>query len=468
MIKQVFYFDGKEFIRFYHDGFNDYRKNRNLSENTVIDSHNIEFKEYYIDDLINEDIECDDIIEGFLSRNNKKNPYSSCCCNYKEYINYNKELYNEFQDKDIFKKVSDFVEEWSGFKLKYNPYSIFNIFVFNRTLIDINLTTNDEGNIFIDYNQNIYNNILFIIKLKLGNIIVNTMVYRGSIKNIIPNQLWDSIDIEIYSEDNKLIYAYYDLHFIKYININMGIINKDIEMNLKTQKRKVNLKSVFNQLLKVGKKNSDSDRLISYLYNEQLAYKKKNYNNRLFEFLGKNEEDKAFKIFEQISSADGFTEMWIFDPYFIDYKPKGGKDKLNDIIIILSKNLSLKKNIVYEVGKNINLEEKNENSIDKNKVHQEFDEFIKAIKPTKEIINKKAKQNLNITFYGTKEHFHDRFIFLTNDDFIKGYMLGTSLNSFGDNYSTIIELDLDNAKIVFNKLKNNVVNKDNIMVKEDF
>lgn len=144
--------------------------------------------------------------------------------------------------------------------------------------------------------------------------------------------------------------------------------------------------------------------------------------------------------------------MWIYDPYFIDYRPKGGKARINDILKVLGKNIRLKKNIVFEADS-------------EEVARQQFEKFREAIKDTVEFF-KKRKIDLNFTFYGTKEHFHDRFLFLINEYSLKTFMLGTSFNSFGDNYSAIIELDPLDGKKVFDILNKEIVSRNHIVLSE--
>ena len=64
-----------------------------------------------------------------------------------------------------------------------------------------------------------------------------------------------------------------------------------------------------------------------------------------------------------------------------------------------------------------------------------------------------------LTFIKARETFHDRFIFLINDEKIIGYQIGTSLNSFGTNYSNIIKLNDYCAKIIFDILYENILSE---------
>ena len=69
-------------------------------------------------------------------------------------------------------------------------------------------------------------------------------------------------------------------------------------------------------------------------------------------------------------------------------------------------------------------------------------------------------KNLNlekIKFIRAEKQFHDRFIFLNNIDKVTGYQIGTSLNSFGTNYSNIIKLNDNCAKEIFKILHEDIV-----------
>ena len=56
--------------------------------------------------------------------------------------------------------------------------------------------------------------------------------------------------------------------------------------------------------------------------------------------------------------------------------------------------------------------------------------------------------------------FHDRFIFLKSDKEIIGYQIGTSLNSFGTNYSNIIKLNDYCAQSIFKTLFEDIVSEE--------
>ena len=139
--------------------------------------------------------------------------------------------------------------------------------------------------------------------------------------------------------------------------------------------------------------------------------------------------------------------MWIFDPYFISLDIGGGKDRINDIIKVLGSNLNLKKKIVFEKSKG------------------DFTAFKDAIKDTVEELQKR-KISLDFTFYGTGTHFHDRFIFLKNEDQMQSFLFGTSFNSLGDNYSTVVELNAMNGKSIFEILMKDVASEEYISMYE--
>lgn len=449
MIKQQILFDNEEILRIYHDDFKDYPKDRKLYYKKEVKGHIIEFKELYITNITEEEIHYDEEIDGFLYKNHNKNPYTTYCCYYREFINYRKKDFIEriMKDKKIFNTISDFIKQWTGFNLRTSPFSIYNILIFTPSFIDIKmkLDRKNQKSIYIYILENPYTKLTISVKFKINNIIVDSKIYNEDVKVIGTDKDWNKIDVEIYNENYELVYKAYDLSFIKQMNINMNLLVREVEKNLKKTSKSIKLKEVIGQPIKIGNKNNTD--IFDYLYQEKLACKELKAN-KSFDFLRKNEYDKALKIFKKIANNSDYDEMWIFDPYFIDYNVSGGKDRLEDIITALSVNLSLKKFVVFYYGEDCNIL---------------FKDFLDSFSSLRLLVGDKG---LNYEFYGIKEKFHDRFVFLKNNLGIKGYMIGTSFNSFGDNYSTILELENYQAEFIFNILKSDLLTDENILLKE--
>lgn len=453
MIKQQFFLKDMEILRLYHSGFDDYPKTRDINESEDITDGVVEFREYRIENLEDEKINYDNIAYGFLCFNHTKNPYSRLCSEYKEFITYEKDLIDEGKLKNHkqFTEICDFVLKWSGYNLKNSPLSIKNIIVFIPSKVNIDSTENEENEKILDLtiNQNDYGELTCIAKFKQNQDVVDTRITRISdhTASVESRKDWNAVDLELYTKE-QLVYAHYDLSFFESISMNMSFITKQIEEKLHSTDKTVKLEKIVSDTMKIGE-STVSNELNSYWKQEQ-SIKDQLYNKKRFEFLTKGQYERGLDIFEEIAGTHGYQEMWMFDPHFIDYQ-SGGTERLSDIITVLGKNLSLRKNIVFEVKKK--------------DAYTPFSNFKKAIQGKMDDLK---KTSLKFTFIGTKEHFHDRFIFLKNDDQLKAFSIGTSFNSFGDNYSMIIELDYQHGRMIFDTLMKDIVNPNHILINEDF
>lgn len=356
MIKQKFHFKDNCFLTIYHDTSEIFSNNYFRTAKKTLGDDELIFEEIYLEGIKNEQIEYDLVLNGFLKHEHPKNPYSSLCCNYKEFINYEKFLIENGQvnNLNLFNSISEFVEEWSGFKLKLNPYCLSNILVFTTTQILPSLRLNKDNPNKIDFNFKFMNVPKFkiIIKFKLDSVITDTKIYDESISIAETIHEWNNIDYDIF-ENEKLIYSDANSYFIRSININMGIISKTIDVKLKTDNNKtVKLESVFYNPAIVGEK--EKSELMNYIYLEKLI-NIPSAEEKLFRFLKKNENELAFNTFQEIAKSKDYEELWIFDPYFTDLNTEGGKDKILDILTILSTNLDINKNIVFECKQLVNL-----------------------------------------------------------------------------------------------------------------
>lgn len=435
MVKQQIFLDDILLLTIFHETM-DY----GIEGRVVSESENTNFgKLVFIEETVEAigEIKFDEVNEGFLENQNKKNPYYSYSVYFKEFIRYYKPLFEngnlKIESKN-FNLICNFIEKKSGYNLTENPYSIGNILIFRPSKIECE---------YFDYKENISgidvigltDKSLTIIKLKTLNIVKETYAINGENCKINPKYEWSSFDIEVY-EDGKIVYAMYNVCLMRSIVINTTMISKQISTKLQTQSKSINIKSSVNMQTIIGE--SLDSQLVDYINNEKSFINElRNKDSKALYFLGKRESEKAFEIFEDIMSSS-CEEIWIFDPYFINYEVVGGVKRLRDILKILLKNRDIKKNIVFESKEDL-----------EDIIQKISDEEIKSIS--------KRLDGLNIEFHGTKEHFHDRFFFLINEKFIIGYLIGTSLNSFGENYSTLKKLTSNESKLIFDKLTNEIV-----------
>ncbi|WP_281863122.1 VPA1262 family N-terminal domain-containing protein [Planomicrobium okeanokoites] len=454
MIKQQFFYNDEEILRLYHNGFLDYPNDQRMEKIDEIKDGQVILKECWIENLEDEVISYDYLASGFLSSSDEKNPYGTYCCDYKEFITDQKSLVvdGRLENPDIFRQISDFIKKWSGFDLNKAPFSSHNVLIFTptETSVELNLCKENDRHISLKLIENQNGILTCIAKFRQSEIIVDSKVMIISANTFVETEkAWDSVDIELFVED-RLVYAYYNLSFIRSIYLDMTIATKRVKIPLEYAKKTITLEQGVSEPMEIGdRKNSNA--LSTYQYQEKLLKRSLTIGKR-FEFLTKNQYNHGLDIFESIAGTRGYQEMWIFDPYFTTSGSVGGRARLNDIITVLGKNLNLKKKVVFE---------SNEEDI-----HTNFTDFRKATYKTLKFLEKRDV-NLNFEFIGVKEHFHDRFIFLKSESSLKAFQLGTSFNSFGDNYSTIIELDSFDGITVFETLINEVVRPENIILQEE-
>nr|WP_302967904.1 VPA1262 family N-terminal domain-containing protein [Methanobrevibacter smithii] len=450
MIIQEFYWDDEKILTIIHEKMEDKIKNRTLREETEILGHKIIFKEYYNENSELGDFEHDFVIDGFLECNNVKNPYSNYSAQYKEYVNQeDTPLINNQQlsiDTENFKKLCKFVKENCNFNL--TPSAIGNLLVFLPIKIDVK-SHNSENLPYLTIEGSDACGTAFV-KFKLDDIIreyyVLNNIYDGL--EIWSKRDWDNYEIEIFNDENLIYKAKHNI--IRAINLNVGITTKIIEKKYQSIDDSILITNTEMSNPITISDNTNLDFLESYLINEKIEMNKiKNPKESYCNFLKQNERKKAFELFKNIIEEN--NEMWIFDPFFIS--DNLGIDVLIDILITLC-STSKTKNIVFTESPDEN-EEKN----------MTFNKYKSQI----EIHGQESLRDLNLNslkFIKATDKFHDRFIFLKNDENIIGYQIGTSLNSFGTNYSNIIKLNDYCAKTIFKILFENVVSGE-IYILED-
>ena len=275
------------------------------------------------------------------------------------------------------------------------------------------------------------------VKFKINDIILESYIINDiSDGEVISSQGdWNNFEIEIYDGLTLIYKAKYDI--IRSINLNMKTVTNVTKKQLRGYDTEI--------LIKEGVENSFAitdgtvlDSISSYLNTQSIDIKKIKKSENLCKFLRKNEREKAFEIFKELVELPG--KLWIFDPYAIS-DDNGGIDGLINIVSILCTSSNPKYIVFCET-----------NGIT-------FDRFKRGLTQNANDSFRGLKLE-NLNFIKAKEHFHDRFIFLENDKTITGYQLGTSLNSYGDNYSNIVKLDLSCSEEIFQILKEDIVSED--------
>ena len=332
--------------------------------------------------------------------------------------------------------------------INLTPSAIGNLLVFLPIKIDVK-SHNSENLPYLTIEGSDACGTAFV-KFKLDDIIreyyVLNNIYDGL--EIWSKRDWDNYEIEIFNDENLIYKAKHNI--IRAINLNVGITTKIIEKKYQSIDDSILITNTEMSNPITISDNTNLDFLESYLINEKIEMNKiKNPKESYCNFLKQNERKKAFELFKNIIEEN--NEMWIFDPFFIS--DNSGIDVLIDILITLC-STSKTKNIVFTESPDEN-EEKN----------MTFNKYKSQI----EIHGQESLRDLNLNslkFIKATDKFHDRFIFLKNDENIIGYQIGTSLNSFGTNYSNIIKLNDYCAKTIFKILFENVVSGE-IYILED-
>ena len=443
MIIQELYWDDKKILTIIHEKIESDIKDRTLIEETEILGHNIIFKEFYNDETKIENFEYDFKIEGFLECNNAKNPYSDYSTFYKEFVNQeNNPLINNQQlsiDMENFKEICEFVKEWSNFNLTTS--SIGNLLVFSPMKIEVK-SHNSKKFPYLTIEGTEVHGTAFV-KFKVDDIILESYVLKDIYDGfeIWSKGDWNNFEIEIFDCDTLIYKAKYNI--IRSINIDVGITTRIIEKKYQSVDNSILISNTESSDPIIISDNTQLDFIEKHLLNEKIEMNKiKNPNESYCNFLKKDERKRAFELFEEIIKEN--MEMWIFDPYFISDNSR--IDVLIDILLMLCSTPKTK-TIVYTENPDENEEKNMTFAKYKSQIENHGQEQLKDL-------------DLNLlTFIKARETFHDRFIFLINDEKIIGYQIGTSLNSFGTNYSNIIKLNDYCAKIIFDILYENILSE---------
>lgn len=166
------------------------------------------------------EIKFDEVNEGFLENQNKKNPYYSYSVYFNEFIRYDKPLFENGNlkiESKTFNLICNFIEKKSGYKVTENPYSIGNVLIFKPSKIECKYFEHKKNISGIDV-IGLSDKSLTIIKLKTLNIVKETYAINGEDCRINPKHEWSSFDIEVY-EDGKIVYARYDVYLMRRIDI---------------------------------------------------------------------------------------------------------------------------------------------------------------------------------------------------------------------------------------------------------
>lgn len=432
MIVQEFYYDEKIFLTIVHENMDEDVKNRNIDDSININEHIISFNESYVDEFNLDDNDYL-FIEGFLDCNNEKNPYKDYCAFYKEFADLNYD--NPFEDNSPtlplkeYNLLSNFIKEYANYN--FTKCSFGNVLFFSSIKI--------KAEFYLDYppyfkimGDDVRGNAF--VKFKVNEIILESQIIEDIFdgQKILSKCDWNNCEIEIY-DGNELLYK----------NHHNLIRNIDLKVNMNTENFKVKLKKSEKQF-SLSPSNYESftnneikplDVISSYLTDETNFYSNFiNVEKDNCTFLRKNEREKAYDLFDNLLRNSG--DVWIFDPYFFDENSFG---VITDFLMFFINN-NHRKHIVFS------------------KYFSSFENFKNQLNSS-ELAFFKDFGFSKVDFIESPEHFHDRFIFFVSKNKIEGFQLGTSINSFGENYSNIIKLSPFCCHYIFKILMEDIVSE---------
>lgn len=439
MIIQEVYWNDDKILTLCHEKMEKHIENRILEEFINISGNKIVFKEFNDENKDFTDFKSDFVIEGFLDCNHEKNPYGNYSTFYKEFVNQTDNSIVENNklnvSDDEFEILFNFVKEYcnypitasgSGNLIIFSPVKIFSESHNSETFPYLTLKGEDVKG-------------TAIVKFKLNDIILESYIFEDVTNGyeIYSQGDWNNYEIEIFFENHLIYKAKYNI--IRSIGMNIRTITNTMQKELLGTKKKINITKGIEDSFVISD-NASLDSISAYLNIESSSIKKnKKLEKNLCKFLRKNERLKALSIFEELMSLSG--EIWIYDPYAIS-DDNGGISGLINIVTLLCKTDNVKNIVFCET-----------NGITFNKFKRELSENAR------DAFRGLNLKNLN--FIKAKESFHDRFIFSKTAKSIIGYQMGTSLNSYGNNYSNIVKLDSLCSKEIFNILYDDIVS-DNI------
>lgn len=433
MIIQELFWDNQKFFTIIHKGMDQGIEERIIQKSIKILNYEIKFKEHYIEEYRIEDENYNYFINGFLGCKNEKNPYENYSTYYKEYIypNNNTSI-NELSFKD-FKKLYDFIKEYTNFQ--FTKSNINNIIFFYPTKVLVkHFNSETYPYLIIESSENIN---LISVKFKLNDIILESINLTDipKDKKIYSNTIHNNYEIEIFDND-KILYKDY-ASIISSIDFNITTVTNSKEIKLNKFDKTIISSDSKTEKFTISNKTELSN-ISTYLSEETRDRNElNNLNKNDCVFLKKDEREKAYTVLENLIKKEG--ELFIFDPYFL--KESKGKDVLKDLItIILTNNNPI--NIIYSKYKG-----------------ESFENFKNNLSAG-EILYFKYLGIKKIQFIDAKEDFHDRFIFLKKEEELIGYQIGTSLNSFGENYSNLVKLNQRCSEEIFFILKNDIISEE--------
>lgn len=451
MICDKITFGDETIITIYHSGFSDEKSTKRKKISDTIDGKEITFLEYYepSDKALNDENLFE---EGFLDTKSKYNVYrdGSNCAKYKRFSGELPcSIYDLAEDTPKLKLSLEHLDMIFEFIKKYTNLDMAqDITLFGDILVlePRKLTIKSENECQIISFENLETNMLITVnfynsKATITLSIVETICASGTFKIEAPKD-WSYIDISVF-KDNKLYYKNSCVSFIKDFVLNTSMTStKNIQ--LKKFGLEETITTNYTEEIRVGNNTSYKKSNKDKLHNIQ---KQINiyYENKRIIFFKPNEEKKVLKELSSIFS-NAKDELWIIDSYF-SYNNKIGYPQ--DILKLIIESSAKSKYVVFFSNNESEIE-----NLDKSLLN---DEEINRILTYKK---------LNISFKQTNMAIHDRFIISKSQDSVFVYVIGTSFNSLVNNYYCLIKLGDADSQLIYDKLKDLIMDKNFCKTKE--
>lgn len=451
MICDKIIFDNETIITIYHSGFSDEKNTNKKKISDTIDGKEITFLEYYepSDKALNDE----NLFEkGFLDTKSKYNVYrdGSNCAKYKRFSGELPcSIYDLTENTPKLKLSLEHLDMIFEFIKKYTNLDMAqDITLFGDILVlePRKLTIKSENECQIISFENLETDMLITVNFYNSNAtitlsIVETICASGTFKIEAPKD-WSYIDISVF-KDNKLYYKNSCVSFIKDFVLNTSMTStKNIQ--LKKFGLEETITTNYTEKIRVGNntsyKKSNNDKLHNIQKQINIYYE----NKRII-FFKPNEEKKVLKELSSIFS-NAKDELWIIDSYF-SYNNKIGYPQ--DILKLIIESSAKSKYVVFFSNNESEIE-----NLDKSLLN---DEEINRILTYKK---------LNISFKQTNMAIHDRFIISKSQDSVSVYAIGTSFNSLVNNYYCLIKLGNADSQLIYDKLKDLIMDENFCKTKE--
>lgn len=323
-----------------------------------------------------------------------------------------------------------FIRKYTGMNLENNPEYLGDIFLFSPFTVGYRSSPRDSV-IVSGLKQGMH----VLIRFKYGKGIVQTRLVEAG-ENTEQTEIecscrWNSHDIEIY-KDGLLLYANYDISYIKSMYLNLEIKERAHTIPLNTfEDHKLQRKGQTSSV-SIGTVPEQSQILLAQLNRELIRKLQLQKPTDRFLFIRPGEQENAKNRIARLIDAQS-DEIWLIDSYFTDRSL--GLFKMLDWLRLLVCTPAGRINIIF-YSKN----SERALNISELKEYMKHDTFILNC------ITKNPRTKMS--FIQTDAPVHDRFVITRTSEEYAGLSIGTSFNSLDSNHYCIQTLSHTEAEEV--------------------